>query len=92
MSSNVKIVGGFAAVGFLLPLGILGYFALSGTMAGAGVMRICPSCMMMMALDNASITTGILVWIMICVSNAVVYALPGVGLAALLKLTKRNGG
>jgi hypothetical protein len=46
--------------------------------------------MMMMALDHASTTTGIIVWLIICVSNAVLYALPGAGVAFLVSLRKAN--
>jgi hypothetical protein len=84
----MKIIGGFAAVGFFLPLALLAYYDLSGTLAGEGLLRICPSCMMMMALDHASTFFGLLVWLMICVSNAVLYALPGACIAFLVNLKK----
>jgi hypothetical protein len=90
MSTSAKIVGSCATVGFLLPLAMLAYYILSGTMAGEGLTRVCPSCMMMMALDHASTTTGIIVWLIICVSNAVLYALPGAGVAFLVSLRKAN--
>jgi hypothetical protein len=90
MSTSAKIVGGCATVGFLLPLAMLAYCVLSGTMAGEGLTRVCPSCMMMMALDHASTTTGIIVWLIICVSNALLYALPGAGVAFFVSLKKAN--
>jgi hypothetical protein len=90
MPTSAKIVGGCATVGFLLPLAMLAYNALSGTIPGKGLTRVCPSCMMTMALDHASTTTGIIVWLIICVSNAILYALPGAGVAFLVSLRKAN--
>lgn len=90
MSKNVKIVAVFALFGFFLPLAMLAYYALSRTVAGEGLALICPTCMIMMALDQASMLTGFIGWLMICVSNAVIYALPGIALAFLLNLRKSN--
>ena len=90
MSRSFKIIGGFAAVGFLLPMALTGYFAISGTMAGEGTMRVCPSCMLMIALDSSSTVTALVGFLIVCVSNAVVYALPGIGVAAIFNLVKRT--
>ncbi|MHB1937896.1 MAG: hypothetical protein ACYCOR_15090 [Acidobacteriaceae bacterium] len=86
----MKIVGGFALFGFFLPLVMLAYYALSRTMAGEGLVRICPTCMLMLALDQASISAAFIGWLMICASNAVIYALPGIAIAFLLNLRKSN--
>jgi hypothetical protein len=90
MSRNVKIAGGFALFGFFLPLVMLAYYALSRTVAGEGLVRICPSCILMLALDRASMWTAFIGWLMICLSNAVIYAVPGVVIAFLLNLRKSN--
>jgi hypothetical protein len=90
MSRSTKMVGAFAVVGFVLPLVMLAYYARSGTGAGDGFVRVCPSCIMSMALDNASTATALFVWLIICASNAVIYALPGAAIAFLLNLKKRN--
>lgn len=90
MSRNVKIVGGFALFGFFLPLVMLVYYALSRTVAGEGLMRVCPTCILMLALDQASVFTGLIGWLMICASNAVIYALPGVAIAFLLNFRKSS--
>ncbi len=86
MSRSTKIVGGFAIVGFALPLLLLVYYNLSGTGAGEGFVRVCPACIMSMALDSASTLTAAIVWVVICTTNAILYALPGAVIAFLLNL------
>ena len=90
MSRSAKIVGGFAAIGFFLPLVMLAYYAFSGTGAGSGFALVCPSCIASMALDSASTLTGLVVWFFICVINAILYALPGIGIALLVNLRNSN--
>ncbi len=85
-----RIIGGFAIAGFVLPLLLLAYYHFSGTVAGEGFVRVCPACIMSMALDNASTVTGIIVWLVICTTNAFLYALPGAGIAFLVNLRKSN--
>jgi hypothetical protein len=90
MSRSVKIVGGLAAAGFFLPLVMLAYYAVSRNPAGNGFVHACPPCIISLALDGASIFTGIIAWFIICLSNAAIYALPGLGIAFLLNLRKSN--
>jgi hypothetical protein len=88
MSRSMKIVGSFALVGFLLPLVLLGYSVTTGAAFGSLQASVCPSIMMCMGLDQASTSTGIFVWLIIALSNAFLYALPGLAFAFVLKLLK----
>jgi hypothetical protein len=47
------------------------YYALSHTIAGDLYVKLCPLCIASIALDNATILTAIVAWLLICMSNAV---------------------
>src|ERR1035437_4085429 len=51
---------------------------------------LCPSSIMCMGLDNASVSAAVVVWLFICASNAVLYALPGVVVALILRFRSSN--
>ena len=88
-----KIVGGFAAVGFALPWLLLAYFAIARSMgihpSTASLMYLCPSSIMALGLDNASLIVGLFGWLVISGTNAVLYSIPGVVVALLFSLWKR---
>ena len=90
MSRNVKIIGGFALFEFFLPLVMLAYYDLTRTVAGKGLTRVCPTCILMVALDQPSILSAVIGWLMICASNAVIYALAGIPVALLLNIRRSN--
>ena len=95
MAKSVKIVGLFAATGFFLPLILLAYYEMSrrfmgGTGAGDFLIWVCPTTIMSMALDHATASTAVLVWLMISVSNAILYSLPGVAVAFFVSLRTRR--
>src|SRR5271170_2651518 len=83
MKRSVSIVLACAIAGFVLPIAMLIYHAVSQTMAGSLDIMLCPACIASMALDNASTSTAIFVWLVICLSNALLYSLP---IAAILFL------
>jgi hypothetical protein len=79
---RLKIVGGFAGVGFVLPWLLLAYY---GIVSHLGVNPsptllnyLCPSSVMSLGLDNASFIVGLIGWLLISASNAVVYTIPGI--------------
>ena len=88
----LKTVGGFAAAGFMLPLLLLAYYSAAnriGKFPNTDLLfYLCPSSIACMGLDNASTSTAIVVWLIIAASNAVLYALPGVGVAFIFRLRK----
>ena len=83
----LKIVCGFSAAGFLLPLLLLAYYSAANSIGKFPstdlLFSLCPSSIMCMGLEHASISTGIFVWLMIAASNAILYALPGIAVASV---------
>ena len=94
----LKIVGGFATVGFMLPLLLLAYYSAANSIGNFPntdlLFYLCPSSIMCMGLEHASISTGIVVWLMIAASNAILYALPGIAVALVFWFirSKRSSG
>lgn len=84
----LKTIGGFAAAGFLLPLLLLAYYSVANSMGKFPntnlLFDLCPTSIMCMALDKASTSTAVIVWLMIAASNAVIYAVPGIAVALIL--------
>jgi hypothetical protein len=78
MRNGTKLVIGFALVGFVLPLICLVFYAIAAHFkiypSTTPLMYLCPTSFMSIALENASAFTAVIVWLMICVSNAVLYA------------------
>jgi hypothetical protein len=96
MARGLKIVCGFAAAGFLLPLLLLAYYSFAnhiGIFPNTNLLfYVCPSSMLCMALDNASMSTAIVVWLIIAGSNAVLYAVPGIVVALIFRFRLSNRG
>lgn len=94
MAKSLKVVGGFAAVGFLLPLSLLAYYTAAnhiGRYPNTNLLfDLCPSSIMCMALDHASASTAVVVWLLIATSNAVLYAVPGIVVALILRFRNSN--
>lgn len=93
MRRGLKIAGLFAALGFFLPLVLLLYYEIStrymgGTGGGDFLLLVCPTAIASMALDHASTSTAVVVWLIIAISNALLYALAGAVVAFFLSLRK----
>ena len=84
----------FAGVGFVLPWLLLTYYGIAHHLGGhpntAPLLFLCPSSIMALGLDQASLLVGILGWLMISFSNAVLYAVPGVGFGIVVGLRNRR--
>jgi hypothetical protein len=85
-------VGAFAAVGFGLPWLLLAFYAIARR-AGwnpstAPLLYLCPSSIMSLGLDNASLFVGLFGWLMISTSNAVLYSIPGIVVSLFVGLRK----
>jgi hypothetical protein len=79
MRNGTKLMIGFAFVGFILPLIGLAFYAISAHFkvypSPMPMLYLCPSSFILIALgDHASVFAGVIAWLMICVSNAVLYA------------------
>ena len=90
MNAAWRIVLVGAGIGFVLPLAMLAYYSFSNTGAGSLFVALCPVCIASMALDHASRSTAIIAWVMFCMINAVLYAVPGLLIVLIKSLRGRN--
>jgi hypothetical protein len=81
MRKRLKIVGAFAAVGFVLPWLLLAFYLIARRLkwnpSTAPLLYLCPSSIVSLALENASWPVGLFGWLLISASNAVLYGIPG---------------
>ena len=90
MNAAWRIVLVCAGIGFVLPLAMLAYHSFSNTGAGSLYVALCPVCIASMALDHASRSTAIIAWVMFCMINAVLYAVPGLLIVLIKSFRGRN--
>jgi hypothetical protein len=94
MGRALKIVCGFSAAGFLLPLLLFAYYTVANHLGKfpntEALFYLCPSSILCMGLDKASTSTAVVVWLVIAASNAVLYALPGIAVALILRFRNPN--
>ncbi len=87
-------MGGFAAVGFLLPWLLLGCYGMARHMGAHPspelLLYLCPSSIISLGLDNASLAGGLMGWLLISATNTVLYAVLGVAVAICVRLWKSN--
>lgn len=80
--TGLKIVAGFAAAGFFMAWLLLAFCAwareLGWHLSTTPLLYLCPSSIMSLGLDNASLLVGLLGWVLIAFSNAVLYAAVGI--------------
>jgi len=85
-------VGAFAAVGFALPWLLLAVYAIARQVgmnpSTAPLLYVCPSSILSLGLDNASWIVGLCGWLLISVSNALLYSIPGVVVSLFVGLRK----
>ena len=81
MSKRRKVIGGFAAVGFVMPWVLLAFYEIAhlfGKHPGTTLLEyLCPPSIASLGLDNATWIVGIIGWIFISAANAVLYLIPG---------------
>jgi len=91
---GLRIAGRFAAVGFVLPWLLLAFYAganhLGWRPSTKPLVCLCPSSIAALGLDNASLIVGLLGWLLISATNAVLYAIPGAIVGLLAGLWKSN--
>jgi hypothetical protein len=82
MRKRLKIVGAFASIGFTLPWVLVAFYAIAHRLGGnpstKPLLYLCPSSIISLGLDSASLLVGLFGWLLISVSNAVLYSIPGV--------------
>ena len=94
MRGRSKIVAGFAAVGFVLPWLLLAFYAAAHHMgenpSTTPLVYLCPSSIAALGLDNAPVIVGLLGWLLISATNAVLYAIPGFVVSLFVGLWKSD--
>ena len=72
----------------MLPWLLLAFYAIAHRMGGnpstAPLLYLCPSSIAALGLDNASLIVGLMGWLLISASNAVLYAIPGIVIALFI--------
>jgi hypothetical protein len=82
----------FAVAGFVVPWLLLAFYATANRMGGHPsttpllYLYLWPMSIAALGLDNASLLVGLLGWLAISSSNAVLYALPGTAVALIVTL------
>jgi hypothetical protein len=79
MRKSTKVVIGFAAAGFVLPLVLLAFYAAADQFDSYPnpmlLLYVCPASIVTIGLDRAPTLLAVIAWLMICASNAVLYAI-----------------
>jgi hypothetical protein len=90
---GLQIAGSFAAVGFVLPWLLLAFYAAAHHMgrnpSTTPLVYLCPFSTAL-GLDNASLIVGLLGWLLISATNAVLYAIPGAVVGLVVGLWKSD--
>ena len=83
-----KVTSGFAAIGFILPWLLLIFYAIARKIGAHPstmlLLYVCPSSIMALGLDSASLILGLFGWLLISLSNAILYAMPGAAVGVML--------
>jgi hypothetical protein len=91
---RLRIVSGFAAVGFVLPWLLLAFYAVADHLGAhpstMPLLYLCPSSIVALGLDHASPIIGLFGWLFISASNAVLYAVLGIVVAIFAALRKSD--
>ena len=94
MRRGLQIAGSFAAVGFVLPWLLLAFYAAAHHMgrnpSTTPLVYLCPFSIAALGLDNASLIVGLLGWLLISATNAVLYAIPGAVVGLVVGLWKSD--
>ncbi len=82
MRRKLRVISAFALLGFIVPWGLLalGYFeSLNGHHLSSRVfLWLCPTSVISLGLDNASVAVALRGWLMIALSNALLYGVAGI--------------
>ena len=81
MKRRLRVIAAFAMIGFGLSWLLLLYYSMADRLGGhpsnALLLYLCPSSIAALGLDSASVLVGLFGWLIISLSNAVLYSIPG---------------
>jgi hypothetical protein len=91
---GLKVVGVFAGVGFVVPWLLVVFYAIAHKIgrhpSTTPLVYLCPSSIAALGLDNASLIMRLFGWLLISMSNAVLYAIPGIAVGIVVSLHKSD--
>jgi hypothetical protein len=94
MNRTLKIATAFAGVGLLVPWIFLAYDLLARRMGrhpdATLLLYLCPSSILALGLDNASLLMGLAGWLIISLSNALLYGMIGVAIGFVIFSRRRR--
>jgi hypothetical protein len=94
MNRTPKIATAFAGVGFLVPWIFLAYDLLARRMGrhpdATLLLYVCPSSIVALGLDSASPLMGVAGWLLISLSNALLYGIIGVAIGLVIGSWRRR--
>jgi hypothetical protein len=93
MRRFLRIVGGFAIAGFTLPWLMLVFYGIAQRVgehpSPTPLVILCPASIAALGLDSASLLVGLLGWVAIAISNALLYAVVGAVISIPLVVARR---
>lgn len=85
---SLQVVAVFAAIGFAIPWLLLAFYVIAHHLgrhpSAALLISLCPASIMALEMKNAAGFAGLIGWLAISVSNAVLYAVPGIVVSLFL--------
>jgi hypothetical protein len=94
MRRRLRVVGIFAAIGFVISWLLLLYCTVSRRLGGHPdtnlLLYLCPPSIAALGLDGASLLVGLLGWLFISLSNAVLYSIPGAIVSMFIPRPKKQ--
>jgi hypothetical protein len=97
LRKTLEVVVGFAAAGFIVPWFLLAFYIIAHRMgydpSTTPALYLCPFSFWALGLEKASLAQALVVWLIMSLFNAGLYAIPGllVGTAmGIVRLWKSN--
>jgi len=94
LRKSLRVVALFAAIGFAMPWLLLVFYVVAHRLghhpSAALLISLCPASIMSLQMKNAGGFAGLIGWFAISVSNAVLYAIPGIIVTLFMGVRKSN--
>jgi len=88
LQKSIRVVFAFAVTGFAMAWFLLAVYAVAHYLklnpSSMPLAYLCPASIMALGIDSASLLIGLLGWLFISISNAVLYSVAGMLLGAVL--------
>jgi hypothetical protein len=88
LEKSIKVVFTFAGIGFLTAWLLLAVYSIARYLtfspSTTPLLYLCPSSIIALGLDNASLLVGLFGWLVISITNALLYSIVGMVVGAAL--------